>query len=77
MLSMTVQRNLARSTAELSKSFEQLASGNRINRASDDAAGLAIATSLSKDQCLTRPDQSIFPSAKKFNEQVPVRFYGP
>jgi flagellin len=36
-------RVLNRSTTELNKSLERLSSGLRINRASDDAAGLAIA----------------------------------
>jgi len=36
-------RTLSRSTAMLNRSLEQLSSGLRINRASDDAAGLAIA----------------------------------
>jgi flagellin len=36
-------RTLGRSTAALNKSLERLSSGLRINRAADDAAGLAIA----------------------------------
>ena len=36
-------RTLARSTSSLNRSLEQLSSGLRINRARDDAAGLAIA----------------------------------
>ena len=39
-------RNLDKATNQLSKSFEKLSSGKRINRASDDAAGLAIADNL-------------------------------
>lgn len=38
--------SLSRATEELTSSNERLASGLRINRASDDAAGLAIASSL-------------------------------
>ncbi len=49
ILSQTVQRNLARSTADLGTASERLASGQRINKGSDDAAGLAIATSLRTD----------------------------
>jgi flagellin-like hook-associated protein FlgL len=49
ILSQTVQRNLARSTADLSTASERLASGQRINKGADDAAGLAIATSLRTD----------------------------
>jgi flagellin len=37
---------LALSTDALSRTFERLSSGQRINRASDDAAGLAIADNL-------------------------------
>ena len=46
LVSLGVQRNLAQSSAELGATSERLASGQRINRASDDAAGLAIASSL-------------------------------
>lgn len=44
------QRNLGKTTQELARSFERLSSGLRINRASDDAAGLAIADSLRSDR---------------------------
>ena len=40
---INASRVLARSTKQLNKALEQLSSGLRINRASDDAAGLAIA----------------------------------
>ena len=46
ILSQTVQRQLGRATTDLASVSERLSSGQRINRASDDAAGLAIATSL-------------------------------
>ena len=49
VLSLTVQRNLSRSTQDLSTASERLSSGQRINRASDDAAGLAISMSLNVD----------------------------
>ena len=49
ILSQTVQRNLARSTEDLSTAFKRLSSGQRINSAADDAAGLAIAQSLNAD----------------------------
>lgn len=39
-------RYLDRATSQVSKTFERLSSGLRINRASDDAAGLAVATGL-------------------------------
>ncbi|MBX7144027.1 MAG: FG-GAP-like repeat-containing protein [Oligoflexia bacterium] len=44
--SLRAQRILAASTNTLSRVNERLASGQRINRASDDAAGLAIASTL-------------------------------
>ena len=46
ILSLRVQRSLGDSTARLSTSFERLSSGQRINHASDDAAGLAVADRL-------------------------------
>ncbi len=49
LASLGAQRRLATSTASLQQSFERLSSGLRINRASDDAAGLAIASSLKVD----------------------------
>ena len=48
--SLKAQRTLGVSTEQLSKTYERLSSGYRINRASDDAAGLAIADSLKADQ---------------------------
>ena len=44
--SLTAQRNLRGTRANLDKSLERLSSGSRINRAGDDAAGLAISESL-------------------------------
>ncbi len=46
LASVTAQRNLAKSTSSLTKSVERLSSGLRINRAADDAAGLALSTTL-------------------------------
>ncbi len=48
--SLQAQRRLSNSTEALSTVFERLSSGQRINKASDDAAGLAIADSLRADQ---------------------------
>jgi flagellin len=45
-LSLHLQRNLDRSTKDLSTASERLSSGLRINKASDDAAGLAISMTL-------------------------------
>jgi len=43
MMSINAQRNLNRSQGSMQTSLERLSSGLRINRAKDDAAGLAIA----------------------------------
>jgi flagellin len=47
--SLKAQGNINRSTDRLRTAFERLSSGFRINRAADDAAGLAIAESLKVD----------------------------
>ncbi len=47
--SLQAQRQLFETEQKLSTVFERLSSGQRINRASDDAAGLAIASSLNTD----------------------------
>ena len=44
--SLNTQRQLTIANNAINKSLERLSSGLRINRASDDAAGLAIATRL-------------------------------
>jgi flagellin len=44
--SINAQRNLAEASGRLSGSLEKLSSGKRINRAGDDAAGLATSESL-------------------------------
>jgi len=44
--SLNAQRNLANTTNLLGRSLERLSSGLRINRAADDAAGLAISESF-------------------------------
>ncbi len=46
VLSINAQRNLQGSGRALAKSLERLSSGLRINRAGDDAAGLAISETL-------------------------------
>ena len=43
---LTAYRNVNSTANDLSKSIEKLSSGLRINRAADDAAGLAISESL-------------------------------
>jgi flagellin len=47
--SINAQRSLFNTTNSLSKSLEKLSSGLRINRAGDDAAGLAISEGLKSD----------------------------
>ena len=47
--SINTQRHLATSTINFGKSMEKLSSGLRINRAGDDAAGLAISEGLKSD----------------------------
>jgi len=46
---ITVQRNLGNNRAALGSSLEKLSSGMRINKAGDDAAGLAISEFLRAD----------------------------
>lgn len=47
--SLNAQRRLGDASAQLSRSTERLASGLRINRASDDAASLSVAQKLQSD----------------------------
>ena len=46
MSSLNAQRNLSKSSNELSTSMQRLSSGLRVNSAKDDAAGLSIATKM-------------------------------
>jgi flagellin len=48
--SIQAQRQLSGTTNKLQRVYERLSSGQRINRAADDAAGLSIADSLRADQ---------------------------
>jgi flagellin len=50
--SLSAQGQLGATTKGLSTAYERLSSGLRINRASDDAAGLAIAESLKADAAI-------------------------
>jgi flagellin len=43
---LNTQKNMIGNKLNLDRSFERLSSGNRINRAADDAAGLAISENL-------------------------------
>jgi flagellin len=47
--SLAAQRNLGASSERLNTAYERLSSGLRINKAADDAAGLAIAEALKAD----------------------------
>lgn len=47
--SLNAQRNLSLSTERLSSSMNRLASGKRINKAADDAAGLGVSENLRAD----------------------------
>ena len=49
LASLNAQRHLDESSDSLTASLERLSSGLRINNASDDAAGLAIADKLERD----------------------------
>ena len=55
--SLTAQRHLATSRAEMETSMERLASGKRINSSMDDAAGLAVAHKL--DAKITGLNQAV------------------
>ena len=46
VMAINAQRNLSTTSLQLSKIFEKLSSGLRINRAADDAAGLAISEKM-------------------------------
>lgn len=50
IVSLQAQRKLGQATDGLSGVYERLSSGQRINKAADDAAGLAIADSLRAQQ---------------------------
>lgn len=47
--SVKAQRQLAKTSSNLAKTFERLSSGLRINQASDDPAGLQVADALRRD----------------------------
>jgi flagellin-like hook-associated protein FlgL len=49
LAALNAQRRLGQSTQSVQQSFTRLSSGLRINKASDDAAGLAISESLNVD----------------------------
>lgn len=49
IMAMNANRNLTMNNSKLSKNLEKLSSGYRINRAGDDAAGLAISEKMRAD----------------------------
>lgn len=49
IMAMNANRNLTYNNTQLSKNLEKLSSGYRINRAGDDAAGLAISEAMRAD----------------------------
>ena len=57
IMAMNANRNLTFNNSQLSKNLEKLSSGYRINRAGDDAAGLAISEKMRADIAVY--DQSI------------------
>lgn len=60
ILSLRARRSLDTATERVASSYEKLSSGQRINRAGDDAAGLAIADSLrTKARLQTKGIQNI------------------
>jgi flagellin len=62
--SLNAQRHLGKTTVGLTRSVEHLASGYRINRASDDAAGLAITEEMMADL------RSIHQASRNANDAV-------
>jgi flagellin len=64
MASLIAQKNLNKTNNTLAKSIERLSTGLRINRAADDAAGLALSTTL-KAQI-----RSIYQAARNANDAV-------
>lgn len=52
--SLSAQRTLGNTTSQLGQSLTKLSSGNRINQAADDAAGLAISEKLRSQIVSTR-----------------------
>ena len=64
MASLIAQKNLNKTNNTLARSIERLSTGLRINRAADDAAGLALSTTL-KAQI-----RSIYQAARNANDAV-------
>ena len=57
IMALNANRNLGMNNSNVSKSLEKLSSGYRINRAADDAAGLAISEKMrAQISCLTQAE---------------------
>ena len=67
IMAMNAYRNYNNNTSALSKNLEKLSSGYKINRAGDDAAGLAISEKMRAQ--VTRPEG-------RFQERQGRRFSG-
>ncbi len=71
IMSMNTNRNLGINSTNLSKATEKLSSGYRINRAGDDAAGLAISEKMrGQIRGLDQAGHSILSQANKSPESV-------
>ena len=55
------ERNLAKTGLKMGKTLEKLASGYRINRAADDAAGLAISEKMRAQILVVSQDREVRP----------------
>lgn len=62
MQAMRIQHNLDSATSKMNTAMERMASGSRINSAKDDAAGLAVSTTL----------QNIISSSKVASDNVAI-----
>ena len=64
--SLAAQRSMLTTNSALETSFERLASGKRINSASDDAAGMAVANSFTSCSIQTKRVFFDFVKAEEF-----------
>lgn len=64
MASLSAQKSMTGSQREMQKSFTQLASGSRITKSSDDAAGLAISENLKSGM------RSIYQAGRNANDGI-------
>ena len=87
IMAMNAYRNYSTNTSALSKNLEKLSSGYKINRAGDDAAGLAIScllytskktkkTPLTEMQSLSRTNNTNTIRGATLIHGMPVRLAG-